>query len=328
MDKASPAVHAVVVTWQGGAWLARCLDSLAAAPLQRVHLVVTAGAPVPLPTSLWDRVQVHRTPAPAHFALGANLGLTAAAGHDVLLLNDDTELLPGALEALLGARHRHGPGMYQPRILLADDETRLDNEGHGLWPDGFNLARGRGRSDPGGGRPATFSGAAVLLTRELLAACGGFDADLQAFGEDVDLSLRAARRGFALHAVPDARVRHALGASYGRADRRKLHLVERNRIRAAVRSLPASALCTMPLWTTLRLAALAAAAGAGRGLGSTVAPADLLGVATGTLSGLRHLPDALRKRRSDAVGWTVGDAAMWGLLRDGRVRADDLWGRA
>ena len=56
----------------------------------------------------------------------------------------------------------------------------------------------------------------MLLTRELLEAVGPFDEDLEAFGEDVDLSLRARRRGFPLRYVPEARIEHALGRCIGR----------------------------------------------------------------------------------------------------------------
>ena len=40
---------------------------------------------------------------------------------------------------------------------------------------------------------------------------GMFDADLESFGEDLDLSLRARRLGFKLHYVHDAKILHSLG---------------------------------------------------------------------------------------------------------------------
>ena len=53
----------------------------------------------------------------------------------------------------------------------------------------------------------------MLLTREVIEAVGAFDEDLEAFGEDVDLSLRARRRGFPLRYVPEARVEEAIEIS-------------------------------------------------------------------------------------------------------------------
>ncbi|MEC8423360.1 MAG: glycosyltransferase family 2 protein, partial [Myxococcota bacterium] len=255
-----PAPEVVVITHRGGPLLARCVDAL-----QRqtclpgtIRVVLSAAGNPPLPTG----VEILRLGENVGFARAANAGLQSVARGPVVLLNDDTEPEPGFLAALCDAAESGGPGIYQPHIVLAGDPERLDNTGHRLFPDGFNLARGRGRPDQPApsGAVGAFSGAAVLFTPEVIEQVGLFDADLEAFGEDVDLSLRAVRRGFAVRYVPAARIGHALGATYGRAGARKIYLVERNRIRAAVRSLPTTALLTMPAWTGLRLASLGMAA--------------------------------------------------------------------
>lgn len=320
-------LQVVVPTWNAGPLLARCVASVRAqAPDVPVHVVVSNPAAGPLPAG----VRIDRPGHPMHFAEAANRGLAAAAGCDVLLLNDDAALQTGALEALRAARRRGGPGIYQPRIDLDDGSGRLDNLGHNLFFDGFNVARGRGRpaaAPPAGAEVGAFSGAAALLTAEVLAAVGHFDEGFEAFGEDLDLSLRARRCGFAIRAVPEARVHHRLGASYGRVTAEKVHRVERNRVRAAVRSLPRSALAGLPLWTTYRLLLTATAAASGRGMGAGVGPLAALAALTGAAAGLTHAPDAWRKRRADRAGWTLGEAAMWGHLWRHRARPADLWGR-
>ncbi|MCK6508176.1 glycosyltransferase family 2 protein [Myxococcota bacterium] len=323
----SPPLSVLVVTWHGGPLLARCLDALQVQdpPPDELRVVVASAEPSRAPVGQPALVM----PRPSGFAASANAGLRARRpGADVLLLNDDTVAQPGFLAALAVARARGGEGIYQPRILLADGSGRLDNSGHHLFPDGFNLARGRGRPDPAHlpAEAGAFSGAAVLLTAEVLDRVGLFDEDLEAFGEDLDLSLRAVRRGFRVRTVPEARILHQLGASYGRAGPRKVHLVQRNHLRAAARSLPATALWTLPLWTGLRLGAMGLSAAAGRGVGADVAPRDLGAVATGLLAGVQALPDALRKRRADAPDWAVGEAGMWRHLVKHRVRGEDLGG--
>ncbi len=328
-----PAV--VVVTWLGGALVQRCILALRAQTLPPAELlvVVTSADPALAPTGVDTRI----TARPCGFATGANLGIRAVRPRtgphrDVVLLNDDTLPAPDFLARLADARAARGEGLYQPRILLDDGSGRLDNTGHRLFPDGFNLARGRGhpeaRADAFPGDAGAFSGAAVMLTGALLEEVGLFDEDLEAFGEDVDLSLRAVRRGYRIHTVPDARIHHVLGASYGRADPRKVFLVERNRIRAAVRSLPASALATMPLWTGLRMASLAAAAAAGRGIGAEVGWRGIAATVAGTAAGVAALPDAWTKRRSDKAGWSLGEREMWRHLLRHRVRSEDVVGRA
>jgi len=327
----APAV--VVVTWQGGALVERCVRSLQSQtlPPRQIMVVVTSADPTLAPSGVDSRV----TAGPCGFARGANLGIQAVrplrGPHtDVVLLNDDTVADGRFIEQLVAARRTTGEGLYQPRILLADASGRLDNTGHRLFADGFNLARGRGRSDSTlhEAEAGAFSGAAVMITGGVLDDVGLFDEDLEAFGEDVDLSLRAVRRGYRVHYVADARIEHVLGASYGRADARKVFLVERNRMRVAVRSMPASALATMPLWTGLRLAGLGLAASTGRGIGADVGWRGVVATVAGTAAGLAALPDAIVKRRTDARRWALGERAMWGHLLRHRVRTEDLLGRA
>jgi GT2 family glycosyltransferase len=320
----------VVVTCFGGPWLARCIASLHAQslPPQRIVVAVSHARPLAVP----EGPEVVRHPEPAGFAPTANLGLATIPSGPVIVLNDDTEAAPTFVEAMARAARTHGPGIYQPRIVLADSPDgieRIDNTGHRLFLDGFNLGRERGlpahrSSAPPCGEVGAFSGAAVLFTREVLDATAGFDADFEAYGEDLDLSLRARRRGFRIRFVDDARIRHALGASYGRTGARKVFLIERNRTRAALRSLPTAAVLTLPVWTTLRLAALGTGAAFGRGVGAGVGVRGSLAALAGGLAALTTVPDALRKRAADRPHWTTSDREMWGHLVRHHARPDDL----
>ncbi len=308
---------AMIVTHRADALLDACLASLRAQthPPEAI-LVVVSNTPqaVDAPSlQLGENVG---------FARAANAGFAATTG-DVLMLNDDTVLHPECLAALRAAWA--APGIYQPRILLADG-TGLDNLGHGFFPDGFVWARGRnGPPDAPLGGPGGFSGAAVGISRAVWDDLGGFDARFDSYGEDVDLSLRWMRKGGAITPVPEAVVHHHLGATYGRSGADKVRRIERNRVRAAVRSLPATALLTMPLWTGARLAAFGVLAargqGPGRGLESGAARAALAGLA----DGLRDAPTWWGERQKDAPGWERGEVAMWRALWRGRVRWEDVW---
>ena len=199
---------------------------------------------------------------------------------------------------------------------------------HMLEDEVFYVLRGRGVLRYGDSLREIGPGDCVACpagTRIAHQIANPFDEDLESYGEDVDLSLRARRRGFRLRYVPQARIAHLLGATHGRYGARKCYLVERNRVRAAVRSLPWTALVTMPAWTGLRVTGLALAALGGHGWGArverTAAPAALAGM----LSGLAHVPDALAKRAQDAQAWRVDEREMWGHLLRHRVRARDLF---
>lgn len=311
-------LSAVIVTHRGGPLLEACLASLAAQvrPPDDVCVVVSNVERLPVAG------RVVQLGANVGYARAANAGAATIAG-ELLLLNDDTVLDPGCLAALEAAWA--GPGVYQPRILLADGTGRVDNVGHGFFPDGFVWARGRlAAVAPREPRAGGFSGAAALIARETWEALGGFDERFESFCEDVDFSLRLLRRGGFVRAVPDAVVHHHLGATYGRTGADKVRRIERNRVRAAVRSLPLTALLSMPASTGARLALFAGLAARGRGPGTGVASDARFAALAGIADGLRDAPEWWRDRQRDSAGWSRGEWEMWRALWRGRARWEDV----
>ncbi len=318
MTPSPPSV--LIITWKGGELLQRCLDSVDAQSLRptRVRVVLARPRADLLPPGVEALILDRQT----DFAAAANAGLRELSG-DVLLLNDDTEAHPELLAELHRARRAGGAGIYQPRILLADGSGRIDNLGHRLFFDGFNIARGRGQPDPESLPQDTcgaFSGAAVLLCGEVLERVGLFDERLGAFGEDLDLSLRAVRQGYTIRLVPEARIDHQLGSSYGRTGLKKVYRVERNRALAAARSLPWTALVVSPLSTPSRLVRLAMLGERGPAAGLRAGAA--LATLGGAFAGVLGVPGALRRRREDRARWTRGEREMVGWLWAHRWREE------
>lgn len=260
------------------------------------------------------------------FAGGANAGAGLARGEYIFFLNPDTVLQPGCIAALVSAE----ADIATARLLLASDPSLLDNCGHGLFPDGLNWCRGRGQSAAGRFLQSEdvllFSGAAVLFTRSALVRTGGFDPSYFAYGEDADLSLRAARLGLRCRYVADACVHHKVGGSFGRLALRKVLLVERNRSRVALTHLPWSWLLASPWWTLRRHLALGRGAATGRGLAASwpswqrpLLPMVVLGA---HVVSIWDLPGNLRRRRA------LGGGMRADLLRPARVGVEEVMGRA
>lgn len=261
------------------------------------------------------------------FAAAANVGIKASSGVGILLLNDDTVADGALLQSLRPYIDKEG--IYQPRITLADGSGRIDNTGHGLYPDGFNWAIGREDADgeiyDEPREVGACSGAAMLIHRSVIDKIGLFDESFHSFGEDIDLSLRAKRAGFALRYVPEARISHHLGASYGRYGLKKLFWIERNRIRGAFRSMPASLLLTMPIWTAARVLGLGTASATGRTWGARVPKRGGFALAAGMVAGMCSIPNAISKRRMDSSGWVLGERQMLRSFYTNRVRLVDLF---
>ena len=161
-----------------------------------------------------QHVEVHPD---AGFARRANAGLAAAvaAGFQrALLLNDDTDLLPGTLEALAAALDR--PGTAIAGAVLTDwDSPAVQQAGIHLGArTGRVRALRREPVDPITSVHAV-GGAAMALDLSCWRRLDGFEERFRFYLEDVDLCRRARQIGLDVVVVRAARVRHAGGGTRG-----------------------------------------------------------------------------------------------------------------
>jgi GT2 family glycosyltransferase len=163
-----------------------------------------------------------------HLRQGANLGFlrncnvaaTQARGRHVVLLNNDTLVLPGWLEALLAPFADARVGLVGAKLINWDGT--LQEAGGIYWRDGSAWNFGRG----GDVRAPQFnylkevdycSGAAIALPRAVWQALGGFDEHyLPAYCEDADIAFRVRAAGLRCLYQPRAEVVHHEGRSHGR----------------------------------------------------------------------------------------------------------------
>jgi len=307
-------LSAVIVHYRGCEDLQRCVEALQGQEYRQLEIVLvdngSSDGGVDAALTQWQNssgqlpMRVVRLARNQGFATGANAGLAVARGEFLLLLNPDAEVESRCLGELVAAL-RGGADIAAARLLLRDRPDHLDNCGHGLYPDGLNWCRGRG--EPAAGRyleeedVLLFSGAAVLIRRSVLSRIGALDGRYFGYGEDADLSLRAARLGLCCRYVPSAVVRHAVGASFGALSLRKVFLVERNRQRVAVTHLPKSWLLASPLWTLARHGLFAVQGSGGRGLAASWTPRQRLllplVVAAAQGAAVLDLPGSIARRR-------------------------------
>lgn len=338
MSSAGPAsgsIAVIVVSRDGGARLSRLLGELDAQLGPEDELILSIAGPwalLPDADPVWrdrgeGRFFIVQSPVPVHYGHAVVAAVASARAELLLILNDDLQveqdLIPVIRAALVGDPYQ----VVQPRILLAGTGStpRIENVGHALFLDGLNWARGRGRPDgpafQGADTVGAVSGAAFALTRSLWDQLNGFDLSLDAFGEDADLSFRALRAGARLSYLPQARVWHELGATYGRTGFRKACLVERNRLLVAVRSLPVTLLLAQPLTVPLRWTLLAIGA---KSDDPRRDPGLALAAMAGLIEGLALTPRALLKRRADRKSWRLGELDMLRHTIDQRVHLRDL----
>ncbi len=130
---------------------------------------------------------------------------------------------------LLAQRARASEGLVGATILLADEPDRVNSWGNPVQILGFSWAGGYGHpvAEVTGGPVASVSGAVFAVQRSVYWDLGGMDEAYFAYGEDVDLSLRAHLQNRPVEVVAEARAGHHY--EFGR-NASKMYLLERNRL--------------------------------------------------------------------------------------------------
>jgi GT2 family glycosyltransferase len=161
----------------------------------------------------------------------ANLALRVAGDDDVVLVNSDVQVFPGWWEAFRRAREERPDAAS---LTAFGDRASILSVPSAQDPDEAALAR-LAELRPSAVEIPVAVGHCTYFCRGAVDLVGDFDpAFSPGYGEEVDWSLRARRRGLRHVAATGAYVRHAEGASFGNgAQRRRLR--RRHEVRLASR---------------------------------------------------------------------------------------------
>lgn len=256
-------VVVVVLNWCRESDTVACLQSVLASDHDGVTpLLVDNGSPD------GSGERLHRAfPEVAYLQTGENLGFSGGnnrgiawaleRGADfVLVLNNDAVLAPDCISRLVAAaRATPRVGAVTPKILAFDAPERI-------WYAGgdASLVRLAGRhrragerddaaKDPAAPEPVSFvTGCCLLLTPAALDAVGGFDESYFAYVEDLDLSLRLERAGFAALYEPRARCLHRVPPPADEPTPFQIAQRDRNRRRLAAARLSPARRLLFRLW--------------------------------------------------------------------------------
>ncbi len=214
-------VSVVVVNWNAGPALARCLASLATDAAAGTEVVVVDNASTDGSADAATRdhrwARLVSSPANVGFARGANAGAAAARGGVLVFLNPDATVEPGAVGVLVEALET------TPAAGIAGGG--LSDEAGGWQPGAARFAvlphllldTTLGRVWVRRRRAAHavdwVYGTFMAVRRDVFHALGGFDGAYFLYGEDLDLCHRAHERGWRTIHVPDARARHGRNVS-------------------------------------------------------------------------------------------------------------------
>jgi GT2 family glycosyltransferase len=317
----SPRLTIVIPNWNGERFLSLCLASLRRQTLGAFETILVDNASsdgsIGLVRRDFPEVRVISMRENRGFSAAANAGIEASTTEYVALLNNDTEVDPGWLQALLRAADEHPEaGLFASKLVDFYDRRVLDGAGDALRLSGLPYRLGHGEVDRGQfdhpGYVFSACAAAAMYRREMLDDVGLFDEDFVSYCEDGDLSFRAQLAGYRCLYVPDALVYHMGSASTGKRSATATRLGTRNSLSLLVKNLPISAVPhILPFFVPGQLARLLTAAVTG------ALRAHLEGLA----GAWQYLPLMLKKRREIQGRKRVSDARIRGLLRESSLAA-------
>jgi N-acetylglucosaminyl-diphospho-decaprenol L-rhamnosyltransferase len=231
----------IVVTWNNGASVGRCLDALAAAAthgfaFDRI-VVVDNASETPFEAVDYPGLPpltIIRNAANRGFAEACNQGAAGSQADYLVFLNPDTivspDALSGAIAAFKAPEHRQTAIVGLPLVDERGETqatcgrtltvARIFNQLTGLtrlaprWCPGFRMTDW----DHAETRRVDYvSGACLLVRRAIFDDLRGFDPRFVVYLEDADLALRAARRGWETVYLAGPAVYHESGWMTGRA---------------------------------------------------------------------------------------------------------------
>jgi O-antigen biosynthesis protein len=201
-----------------------CLHSLRQTEARRRARIVVVDDASPDDTlshlQRYPWVSVVALPSNVGYTLACNAGAAVADTDYILMLNNDTEPLPGFLDALVGlADADPSIGIVGSRLIYPDG--RLQEAGGIVWSDANGWNYGRGESPDCAEylhvREVDYcSGASILVRTSFFRALGGYDERYApAYFEDSDLAFAARAKGLRVVYQPKSVVIHHEGASNG-----------------------------------------------------------------------------------------------------------------
>jgi GT2 family glycosyltransferase len=158
------------------------------------------------------------------YSVAVNAGVAASRGDLVLLLNSDTRVMAGALDAFLDAFADEKLGVAGAQLINADGSSQWSAGPvptmlwivvavSGIAP---LLRPFRKRKASVAGEVGWVSGAAMAIRRRVWNEVGPLREDFRFYAQDLDLCVRARRAGWTIRLLPNARIEHRHGATIAR----------------------------------------------------------------------------------------------------------------
>jgi len=228
MRNKTPRVVVVILNWNGARDTVECIESVLKIDYSNFEIVVvdngSSDGSAGVIRDRFDHIYLIENKANLGYAEGNNVGIRHALSHEaefVWLLNNDTVVDKNALTAMtdLAGRNRD-IGIFGSKIYYYDKPDILWFAGATIdWKRAISAHVGRLEKDTGQYEVEKevdrVTGCSMLIRREVLEDVGLFDEKFFLYDEEVDLCVRARKKGFRNYYVPKSIVHHKISVSTG-----------------------------------------------------------------------------------------------------------------
>jgi GT2 family glycosyltransferase len=227
-----PTLSILIVNYNGGGLIAQCLAAIAAHPASvATEVIVVDNASTDRSAETVARdfpgVRLLRSPQNLGLAKAFNMALRAAGGTYLLSLDNDTRVLPGALDAMLAAlaadpgRGAVGGRLYNPDMTVQQTARRVPGALNAVFgrrslvtklfpnnPISRRYLMAEHADDTAPYEVGWVSAAALMVRRAVVDQVGGFDEAFFVYWVDADWCARIRRGGWQIACVPQAGIIH------------------------------------------------------------------------------------------------------------------------
>jgi len=242
-----PELSVIVVNWNTREMTLECLRSLKASTRRTTFETIvvdngSADGSAEAIAQAFPEVRLLAETVNHGFAKANNIAAAQARGQYLLLLNSDTVVLDGAIDALMEfARSRPTAGIWGGRTIFPDGRLNPGSAwGRLTFWSSICFALGLVKAFPqsalfnpegiGGWKRDTVrevdivSGCYFLIQTALWRELGGFDPAFFMYGEEADLCARARKRGARPATTPASTIVHYGGASTAHVPNKLVYL--------------------------------------------------------------------------------------------------------
>ncbi len=229
-------ISVIIVSWKVPKELRRCLDSLLvfSSNLKLEIIVIDNNSGADTLAMIEEEFPTVKLIANGHnlgFAKAVNQGLKKALGKYILILNPDSEVLPGTLSEMHNfLEYNYGVALVGPKIIYPDgslqpsvrtfptlgSQVAVLLKLSKIWPSLPSLRKYLRRDFEYDKQQEVdqIMGAAMFFRRSLINKVGNFDERFYIWFEEVDFCLRIKQAGYRIVYLPTAQIVHHKAASF------------------------------------------------------------------------------------------------------------------